>query len=186
LPTGDGEIAEMVRIGREYGNPGDYDTQFVGLNARMSELHAAVALESLGDAEVNHARRAAHARTYTDLLAAVPGVRVQSFDQSDVHSWKDFTIAIDDEFGVGRDALVEVLRAEGVDTRCYFDPPVHRQQAYAAFTTDLPVTDAVARAVVSLPVYPSLAPADVERIASVVAAVHECAGEVDAALAQHR
>ena len=40
-------LAKRLRIGRDYGNPGDYDTQFVGLNARMSEFHAAMALQSL-------------------------------------------------------------------------------------------------------------------------------------------
>ena len=44
VATRDGSLAEALRIGRDYGNPGDYDTQFVGLNARMSELHAAIFL----------------------------------------------------------------------------------------------------------------------------------------------
>ncbi|MGZ8734940.1 MAG: DegT/DnrJ/EryC1/StrS family aminotransferase, partial [Acidimicrobiia bacterium] len=60
----------------------------------------------------------------------------------------------------------------GIDTRCYFDPPVHRQQSHAASADrPLPVTDRVASAVVSLPLYPALAPADVDRITSVIADV---------------
>jgi dTDP-4-amino-4,6-dideoxygalactose transaminase len=43
----DDELARRVRLGVDYGNPGDYDTLFAGLNARMSELHAAVGVESL-------------------------------------------------------------------------------------------------------------------------------------------
>lgn len=43
----DAALAERLRTARDYGNPGDYDTRFVGLNGRMSELHAAVALASL-------------------------------------------------------------------------------------------------------------------------------------------
>ncbi|HEY1737333.1 MAG TPA: aminotransferase class I/II-fold pyridoxal phosphate-dependent enzyme, partial [Acidimicrobiia bacterium] len=44
VATNDGALAASLRMGRDYGNPGNYDTQFVGLNGRMSELHAAVAL----------------------------------------------------------------------------------------------------------------------------------------------
>ena len=47
VATNDAQLAETLRIGRDYGNPGDYDTRFAGLNARMSEFHAAMALESL-------------------------------------------------------------------------------------------------------------------------------------------
>ena len=51
------DVAEAVRIGRDYANPGDYDTRFVGLNGRMSEMHAATALASLESFAANQARR---------------------------------------------------------------------------------------------------------------------------------
>ena len=167
-------LAETVRIGRDYANAGDYDTRFVGLNARMSELHAAVALESLADLDANHAARSAIADRYRAQLEQVPGVRLQRVPEGDVPTWKDVTIAIDPAvYGVTRDVLVTALRAEGIDTRRYFDPPVHRQQSHAASASrPLPVTDRVSSEVVSLPVYPSLRDRDVDRIATVVADVH--------------
>ena len=58
VTTGDGDLAARIRIGRDYGNPGTYDTAFVGLNARMSELHAALALASLDRLDDHLARRA--------------------------------------------------------------------------------------------------------------------------------
>jgi len=51
IATNDDSLAERCRVGRDYGNPGDYDTRFIGLNARMSELHAATALASFEDLE---------------------------------------------------------------------------------------------------------------------------------------
>ncbi len=47
VATHDAELARRLRIGRDYGNPGTYDCEFPGINARMSELHAAVALAGL-------------------------------------------------------------------------------------------------------------------------------------------
>jgi dTDP-4-amino-4,6-dideoxygalactose transaminase len=183
VATGDGEVAAAVRIGRDYGNPGDYDTRFVGLNARMSELHAAMALESLGELDEHLAARRTLADRYAEGLGTVPGIAAQRVAPGDASTWKDFTVSVDAaEYGVDRDALVTALRAEGVDTRCYFDPPVHRQQAYAApAPTALPVTERVASSVVSLPLYRDLAPVTVDQIVDVVERVHLRAREVAAA-----
>src|SRR5207244_1156009 len=123
------DVATSVRIGRDYGNPGDCDTRFVGLNARMSELHAAVGLESLAMLDEHLAHRELLAQRYRAGLATVPGISTQLLAPGDRSTWKDFTIAIDAaEYGVSRDLLATALRAEGVDTRCYFDPPIHRQR----------------------------------------------------------
>lgn len=185
VATSRDDVAESVRIGRDYGNPGDYDTRFVGLNARMSELHAAVALESLGELDEHLEIRVALADRYRDALGSVPGIRVQRVESGDTSTWKDFTIGVNpDEFGVSRDALVTALRADGIDTRNYFDPPAHRQQSHAgAVERPLPMTDRVASEVVSLPLYRSLAPADVDRIAAVIAGVQAAASAVATAVA---
>jgi dTDP-4-amino-4,6-dideoxygalactose transaminase len=74
-----------------------------------------------------------------------------------------------------------MLLAEGVDTRKYFDPPVHRQRAYGHLEyRPLPVTDAVASSVLSLPVYPDLDDEQVERVADLIRTAQEHAVELDA------
>jgi dTDP-4-amino-4,6-dideoxygalactose transaminase len=185
VATRDDAVAHAVRIGRDYANPGDYDTQFVGLNGRMSELHAAVALASLELFEPHQAARDAIAARYLELLRGTPGIRTQAVAAGDRSTWKDFTFGVDAEaFGVDRDTLRAALSAEGVDTRCYFDPPAHRQRAYAHLqATTLPVTERVATEVLSLPIYPALALTTVERIAEVLNLVQRRAEEVRARVA---
>ncbi len=135
VSTNRDDIAEMVRLGRDYGNPGDYNTQFAGLNARMSELHGAVALESLAALDDNLATRSDLAGHYRSQIVALPGISPQHVPMADQSTWKDFTVSIDPSaFGVSRDIVAAALRAEGVDTRNYFDPPVHRQRGYACET----------------------------------------------------
>jgi len=164
------DIAAGLRIGRDYANPGDYDTRFVGLNGRMSEMHAAVALCSLDRFDEHLARRRAIAARFCDQLVGVSGIAVQLVDPDDCSTYKDFTIAVDrEQLGIDRDTLVAVLRAEGVDTRCYFDPPAHRQQSHASDAVELPITDAVSKRVLSLPIFPSLTDADVDAITDVIA-----------------
>ncbi len=179
------DVAYKVRIGRDYANPGDYDTRFVGLNGRMSEMHAATALASLEGFEANQERRFAIVERYRSGLSKIPGVRVQTVAASDQSTWKDFTIAVDrEEFGVDRDGLRHALRADGVDTRTYFDPPVHRQHAYRKIDSGpLPVTDAVAGRVLSLPVYPALDDRVVDGIIDLIAAVHDKSSDFHGGLA---
>jgi len=182
VATNDAALAETLRIGRDYGNPGDYDTRFVGLNARMSEFHAAMALESLELLDDSLERRRYLASLYRGYLDDVPGIELQAFSSRDTSTFKDLTIKVDaDRFGIDRDGLALALLAEGVDTRKYFDPPLHRQRAYAHLEHHrLPVTDAVSSSVLSLPVFPDLRDEHVERIAEIVRLVHTHAVELDA------
>jgi dTDP-4-amino-4,6-dideoxygalactose transaminase len=175
------DVAYKVRIGRDYANPGTYDTEFVGLNGRMSEMHAATALASLEGFEANQSRRFEIVERYRSHLREIPGVHVQQIAPTDRSTWKDFTIAIDPEaFGVGRDALRRALTADGVDTRTYFDPPVHRQHAYRDVESDaLSVTIDVSSRVLSLPVYPALDDGVVDGIVDLIARVHDKSGDLD-------
>jgi dTDP-4-amino-4,6-dideoxygalactose transaminase len=181
VTTNDAELAATVRMGRDYGNPGTYDTRFAGLNARLSELHAAVALESLHDLDEHLARRRHLVGVYSSALAAIPGVRTQQLGRDDESTYKDFTVVIDETtFGVDRETLVAALRAEGIDTRRYFAPPVHRHEAYRhGPDVSLPRTDWLAARVVSLPLWRDLDVETVEVITDVIARVHEHADEVN-------
>lgn len=175
------DVAEAVRLGRDYGNPGDYNCHFPGLNARMSEFHAAMALESLELLDDHLERRRALAACYRSLLDEVPGLTAQAVDDGDVSTYKDFTIRVDADFGLGRDGVVAALGAEGIDTRCYFDPPVHAQQAYQELVEAvLPVTDDLAARVVSLPMFARLTVRDVECVVEVLASLGHQAERVAA------
>jgi dTDP-4-amino-4,6-dideoxygalactose transaminase len=180
VTTHDGDLAERVRFGRDYGNPGDYDTRFAGLNARMSELHAAVALESLTELDAHLARRRRLAQRYRELLGPLPGLAVQRVDPAAESTYKDLTVVVDESrFGVARDDVVASLAAEGIDTRRYFWPPVHRQRAYRVLPpAELPATDWLAARVISLPLWRDLTDGDIEAIGTVMAGIHDHAAEI--------
>lgn len=184
VATNDGSLAERLRMGREYGNPGNYDTQFVGLNGRMSEFHAAMALESLEILDASLLRRRQIAHRYRRGLDELPGIRYQAMRLADESTFKDFTVSVDtSQFGLTRDELTQVLSSEGIDTRNYFDPPVHRQHAYRGVSSpDLIATDLVSASVTSLPIYPDLDDTDVDRILEVIRMAHDHAEELEAAL----
>jgi dTDP-4-amino-4,6-dideoxygalactose transaminase len=186
VSTNDPALAEACALGRDYGNPGDYDCRFAGLNARMSELHAAVALASLAHLDEHVAHRGALVAAFARAIEAVPGLRLATVSPSDVSTYKDLTLVVDpDAFGLDVEALGAALALDGVDTRRYYHPPIHRQQAYDGrwrWPRPLPVTDDLAGRVVSLPLWSHLDTATMERVAALLATLHREADAVGAAI----
>ncbi len=187
VSTDDLELARTLRFARDYGNEGDYDPIFIGLNARMSELHAALALGGMDLLDENVMARDAIAGRYRTALASVPGISFQAVEACNRSTYKDVTIRIDRErFGMSRDTLAWHLRRAGIETRFYYHPPVHRTRAYwdkwgRASSDRLPVTEAVAAEVISIPIWSHMDVATVERVAEAVAAAHSDAERISSA-----
>lgn len=172
VATNDSGLAERCRIGRDYGNPGDYDCRFVGLNARMSEVHAAIALASLEGLEERIARRNVLAAWYREALAALPGLSFPEVREGDRSTYKDFTVLVDPQaFGVDAETLGGALAAEGIETRRYYAPPVHAMRAYrfaGRVNGDLPVTELVSGRVLTLPLWEGMVEDHVWRVAEAI------------------
>jgi dTDP-4-amino-4,6-dideoxygalactose transaminase len=185
VATNDDALAHRVRIGREYGNDGSYDSVFPGLNARLPELSALMGLASL-----NHLERAAISRNQTaallrEQLQSIPGVGFQEVRSGDRNSYREYSITIDPEsFGLGRDALAQALMLENIDSRKYYDPPVHRQTAYKEYFNGqaLPVTDWLASHSLSLPMWSNMAPEVTLKVATAIRNINEHAASVQEAL----
>jgi dTDP-4-amino-4,6-dideoxygalactose transaminase len=170
ISTNDDLLAERCRIGRDYGNPGDYDCRFVGLNARMSELHAATALASLADLDERLNERNRLAAAYTSALAGTQGVRIPAVSTGDRSTYKDYSVLIDaDEYGLDATTVAGLLGREGIETRRYYSPPVHSMKAYRApggAVGALPVTDLAAEQVLTLPLWVGMTDAQVTKVAA--------------------
>lgn len=175
ISTNDDLLAERCRIGRDYANPGDYDCQFVGLNARMSELHAATAMATLDGLEDRVLHRNAMASRYTERLGHVPGVGFAVVREGDRSTFKDFTIKVEPgEFGVDARGLAGGLEAVGVQTRRYYDPPVHAMRAYRSLGVRgrLPVTETIAPKVLTLPMWSEIPREAVDRVTDSIERIH--------------
>lgn len=169
VATNDGELARKIRIGRDYGNPGNYNCEFVGLNARMSEFHAVLGLHSLTRLDENVAARNRLVKRYKKNLSIVTGIAYQEQLPGTVSTFKDFSLIVDEKaMGIGRDVLAEALDAEGIGSRPYFDPPLHRQDAYAGYFAEvdgrLPETNYVAKHALSIPLYSHMGEETVDQI----------------------
>jgi len=174
----------MLRAGRDYGNDGDYNPYFSWLNARMSEFHAALAIESFNMLESNVSRRNAIAEKYVKGLSTLEGISFQAIKAGNRCTYKDFTILVDEEkFGLSRDSLAWYLSGEGVDTRTYYDPPVHRTIAYwerwgRSCDEYLPETNRLFEGVLSLPMWSHMELGLIDSIVEMIHAAHETAEEI--------
>ena len=170
VATRDPDLARALRAARNYGDAGDYDCQVLGLNARMTEFQAALALAGLPLVEGHVERRNRLATRYEAVLSSQVGLSLQQIRPQDRSARKDFSIVLEaSRFGVPRHLIQAALQQENVPTRLYFDPPLHRQRLYQRFyhpeLDRLETTDTLSCGVLNLPIYPQLGERDAERIA---------------------
>jgi dTDP-4-amino-4,6-dideoxygalactose transaminase len=172
IATGDGELADRMRLMRNFGFS-DYDrVAGLGVNAKMSELSAALGLASLdafdGFVEVN---RRNHER-YVAELGDVGGVSVLPYEPGERHNFQYVVLELSDAVleRLPRDDLVAVLHAENVLARRYFSPGCHRQEPYRATEWSLPVTDDVSARVVVLPTGTAVGERDIATVCAIVRA----------------
>lgn len=182
VTTNNEEIAKKIRAGRNYGDTGNYDPEFSGLSARMSEFNALLGIESLEILEKNIIRRNKMVEQYKKRLGALPGLTFQKIKAGDRSSYKDFSIHVDKRrFGLNRDQLHNALMAENIVVKKYFYPAVHQQKAfetYAADETKLQNTVRVANCALSLPLFSHIEAGTVEKICAAVARIHKHRNEL--------
>ena len=167
ITTRHAELARELRMARNYGKGEGYDCDVLGLNARMTEVQAAIGRASLEGLEAAIQRRQRLAALYAERLRDAPGVRLQRVPAEAVSSHKDFAVVV--ERGVDRDLLMRGLAEDGIETRAYFDPPLHRQKLYRPYyrprEEPLATTEAISRHILCLPIHGAVTDADAVRIA---------------------
>lgn len=157
-------LAEIRRL-RNHGLAADLLQSTPGFNAKMSELHAAVALRSLRtlDDVVAHRREYA-ARLRRALAEDGHGLfGLQRISDGVQSNFQNLAVVCRREDRGGVSAIQAEFMQAGVETRRYFWPPLHDLSPYRG-RFSLPVTEAVARNVLCLPLHSLMEPAVLERI----------------------
>jgi dTDP-4-amino-4,6-dideoxygalactose transaminase len=163
--TNDSELAEKMCMLRDHGSRVRYHHEIMGVNARLDELQAAVLRVKLPYLEQWNAARQVHAQVYSeqlrDVVEAVPIVRPWA-----THVYCYYVVQIS-----RRDHFRSMLEQEGISTNIHYPIPIHLQPACANYGYHrgmLPVTEAVAERIVSLPMYPELTQEQIQLIISAV------------------
>ncbi len=164
--TNDLEVAERVRLLREYGWRVRYLSDTAGFNSRLDELQAAILRVKLKYLDEENAGRREFARTYNERLTS-PSLRLPECLGEVEHVYHQYVVRCED-----RDRLRDYLREQGVGALIHYPVPVHLQPAYrnraAVHRGVLQETELAARQVLSLPMHPQLGREQVKRVCEVI------------------
>ena len=162
ITTNDSELAEKVRYLREYGWAERNVSSVPGLNSRLDELQAAILRVKLGFLDADNNRRREIAALYDELLVDSDVVLPQRREDA-THVFHLYVVRSPE-----RDDLLTRLRANDIGAAVHYPVPIHLQPAYRGrlSANNLTNTERIANQILSLPIYPELTDADVERIAA--------------------
>lgn len=162
LFTSDDKLAKIMRQVARHGQKRRYHHVRIGMNSRLDTLQAAILLPKLEilDSELEARQRAAveYCRLFDDA-----GVGIPYIESHNTTAWAQFTVRVED-----RPSVQQKLKDAGVPTAIHYPLPLNKQPAVADAAVKLPHADRAAQHVISLPMHPYMAAAD---LAAIVAAV---------------
>lgn len=159
IVTSDKALAEKAKLLREYGWAERNICSLDGFNSRLDEIQAAVLRVKLRYLDVDTRSRRAIAAEYGLSLKNTDMVLPQQREDTR-HAYHLYVVRTE-----SRDGLITWLGKQDIQALVHYPVPVHQQPAFAHFNSkSLPITEAAAKQVVSLPIYPELSAEDVQMI----------------------
>ena len=163
--TNDAELAERMRMIRDHGSRVRYQHEVMGVNARLDELQAAALMVKMPHLESWNQLRQEHATFYNeqlrDVVEMVPVVRSWG-----THVYCYYVIQVS-----ARDQFRKEMELAGIGTNIHYPTPIHLQPAciqHGFRSGALPVTEAAAKRILSLPMYPELTEQQQQRVVDAV------------------
>lgn len=159
VTTSDMELAQTIKAIRNYGSHEKYKNLYKGVNSRLDEMQAALLRVKLCylDKETEQRRRVAN-----QYLAGItnPAITLPMVTTSQAHVWHLFVVRCEH-----REKLASYLSEQGIQTVIHYPVAPHHQPAYREYADiQRPITEAIHREVISLPMSPIMVEADIAKI----------------------
>ncbi len=168
LVTDDEQIAEQVRLLRSHGEGSRHHHEMPARTDRLDGLQAAILSVKLGHLDEANQRRREAGERLTQALAGSSVLTPAAVPEGRDHVYHLYVVRSEH-----RDELRAHLEAEGVASAIHYPTPIHLQPAYADLGQgpgSLPVAERLAGEICSLPIFPGIEPAEIDRVAEAVAA----------------
>ncbi|XXM72452.1 DegT/DnrJ/EryC1/StrS family aminotransferase [Lysinibacillus sphaericus] len=168
LYSGDkGKIQELRKAGN-FGFSADRESVQMGLNSKLSEYAAAIALATLDAYPAKVQERQQIYEWYKEAFLTLPSLKSWKLQKTEGTIAHQFMPVLCPEYE-NSDSYVKLLASEGIEARTYFSPACHQQKLFSTFKrTGMPVTDSLADRILSLPLWEGMEKEDVNRIAGVL------------------
>lgn len=154
VTTNDEELANKIRVLRNYGSNKKYFNETIGYNMRLDELQAAFLSVKLKQLAKWTAQRQEIASYYNELLKDIPGLILPKTAENATHSYHLYVIRTKN-----RDELQKHLTDNGIGTMIHYPIPPHLQEAYSNLgfkRGDFPIAEELADTMLSLPMWPGM------------------------------
>lgn len=149
--TNDDELAKVIRQIARHGQDKRYHHIRVGVNSRLDTLQAAILLPKLEILDDEMQARQKVAEIYNQLFNEAGIHTTPYLEAHNTSAWAQYTIQVDN-----RAEVQEKLKAQGIPTAVHYPIPLNKQPAVADSEIHLPIGDAIAEKVMSLPMHPYL------------------------------
>lgn len=171
--TNNDDLAEKIRLMKNFGFAGYDNVIYIGTNGKMTEVSAAMGLtglESINEfIEVNYQNY----NQYRSELADLPGLRILTYNESEKNNYQYIVLEIDEnDSGLSRDTLMNILWEENILARRYFHPGCHRMEPYRSYFPHsgllLPETEKITQRILILPTGIALKSEDIQKICQII------------------
>lgn len=161
--TGDAQLAEVISALRNYGSHEKYHNKYKGMNSRLDEIQAAILRVKLRHLDADTEKRRQVAEQYLSQLSTL-NLQLPHVASYGSHAWHLFIVRLKE-----RDALAAHLQQQGIQAMIHYPIPPHHQVAYPEFSGySLPITEAIHREVLSLPISPVMSDLEVSQVVNAV------------------
>jgi len=166
LTTGDEEVARQARMLRQHGQSQRYIHDILGYNFRMTDIEAAIGICQLKKLDEANGRRIKNAELLTREISKIKGLVPPFVKPNMKHVFHQYTVKVTGGFKLSRDVLQQKLSKSNIGNAVHYPSPIHKQPLYVklGYKDSLPVSEALAREVLSLPVHPMLSQEDLNEI----------------------
>ena len=165
VTTNDSSIAKRLSLSRGFGFAGQDQVVMHGFNAKLNEIHAAMALSSLDDLEIQVKRNKARFYKYKERLIDIEGLNLVHFNESEKTSFKNVLVELTEAWPASRDQTIDYLNANGILARAYYSPSLHcKSRSFETRFSRLPVTKMLEQHYMLLPTGDHVGLQDIERI----------------------
>ena len=166
--TNDDDLADRIRLMRDFGFSGTDHVVSIGTNGKMTEISAAMGLTSFEAMEDTIDSNEKNYLLYREGLETIRGIRLNTYPPKEKNNYQFVTALIEDVFPLPRDDLMNILHRENIKVRRYFYPGCHRSEPYVSMPEyaglSLPETDYVSGRILVFPTGPETTTESIHKI----------------------
>lgn len=164
----DPNFAKVLNNLKNFGILSEEEVEYIGGNAKMNEFQAAMGLLNLENLIDNIEKRKKVVLKYIELLSKIEGIKLNAVADNVESNYAYFPIVVEDEYGLSRNQLYELLKKYDIYSRKYFYPISNDFEMYANCRGETPIARDISEKVLTLPLYPDLSMDSVCKICKII------------------